>query len=82
MLAGTHPQVIERIVPAGILRKGGIRRIQMEGCDFADGIPPGAVELKAGARQCGGRHALQIVGIDADALSGPFQGASQVILLP
>ena len=68
MLAGTDPKVIERIVPAGILGEGGIGGIQMEGCDIADGLPASAVEREPRTRQCGGRHPLQILGIDADPL--------------
>jgi hypothetical protein len=65
-LARADAQVVERILPAGLLGESWVIGIELEGCRAADGLALGGGERQAGACECGARDPLQVVGVDAD----------------
>jgi hypothetical protein len=80
-LTWTNPQIVESIFPARVLGECGIAGIEPEGFHVADRCTAGVVQHIARARQRGGDHTMQILGIHTHALSGPFERTLKIRLL-
>jgi hypothetical protein len=72
-LAWANAEIVEGIVPAGILGKGRGIRIEMVGLDSADRVTFRLVEIEAHAGQRGSYDMAQIVRRNADTLAGFLQ---------
>src|SRR5258708_20924007 len=80
-LARSNPQIVESVIPAGVLSEGRIRGIQPEGFYVTHRCTAGVVQHIASARQRGGGHPMQIFGINTHAFPGSFERALKVGLL-